>query len=357
MSSRKPPLDCARAPKSSSDEGNILPPFDIADFDDTDIQLPERLRTTDSLIARFNRDAEQYKEEQLSTENTPSLLFPEPPSDKESDSQNPQRYTCKLWSIISRAYADVRCDRSIDYVVADPEANLLFLQRCWELGAAAAPFELNWILMNARKDGKLGAHPRAKRFSIGKEELDHFSFAIDIAMRAVQERLYYSEQRQVSIDHVLCDPLLANEFDALAQKLVPERSRLECRWTSMALRKARRSCPSAFRFPKFDDGGFLEDVRIHRLPVTGGAYWLSTSSGSLFTGVATNLRKQVDSLVQRIGYRIYPPWINERSNEKPTIALCETDSLENSEIIRAGIFRYKGSRLNFWNGSFFGTAA
>jgi len=341
-------------------DDDILPPFDIADFNDVGLELPQKLRTPDSLIARLNQATNDFRNDAHgpAIAQNDGQLFPGIGLKIHTASEGIKtQCSSKLWSIVRRAYADVRSERSIDYVVADPEANILFLQRCWELGAAASPFELNWILMNARKDGKLGSLPRAKRFSITKEELDCYSFAVDMAMRSVQERLYYSEQREVSIDHVLCDPVLANEFDDFTKQLVPEQSRFACRWTSITLRKARRSCAASFHLPKFDSFGLLEDVRMQKLPITCGTYWIRTPSGSLFTGVATNLRTQIDCFLQRVGHSVTPPWLKENTNGKPEIILCGADSYEGCEVIRAGVFKYAGSRLNFWNGSFFGNAA
>jgi hypothetical protein len=334
--------------------------FDICDFEDTGLELPERLRTPDSLIARLNRAAAEYRNDEDTAnagQRQEGFFGFVNPSTKAGPDDRRRRNALNLSSIVTRAYADVRSERSIDYMVADPEANLLFLQRCWELGAPASPFELNWVLMNARKDRKLGALPRAKRFSIPKERLDHFSFAVDIAMRAVQERLYYAEDRGVSIDQVLCDPHLAREFDAYAHRIVPEQSSLECRWAIMTLRKARRASARSFRAPTLGAFELLEDVRVQGIPKTCGTYWVRADDGSLFTGVATNLRVQVDQLIQRVGHRVVPPWITDQPKAKPRIVMRTTDSYEAGEIFRAGVFKRAGSRLNFWNGEFFGSAA
>lgn len=341
------------------DADKILGSFDISDFDECGVDVPERLRTPDSLIARLERAASELRAETESSVAQPQVESPRlvTPSAQPVAEGDEYGISPKLWSIVIRAYADVRCERSIDYMVADPEANLLFHQRCWELGAPASPFELNWILMNARKAGKLGALSRAKRFSIPRERLDYFSFAVDIAMRAVQEHLYYSEQREISIDQVLCDPHLAREFDGYAKQIVPELASLECRWAIMSLRKARRTCAPTFKIPTLDSPSLLEDVRVSDLPSTCGTYWVRTGDGSLFTGVATNLRVQIDQLMQRMGSRVVPPWVNDVPTTKPKIVMCGTGNYEAGEVFRAGVFKHAGSRLNFWNGDFFGTAA
>lgn len=361
MSSQENQSDARHVASSDAriDASKMIDPFDISDFDDAGVDLPERLRTPDSLIARLERASSELRMEGDNGIAQPPVVVPEfvaPAVQSLADTEE-WRSSSSLWSIVIRAYADVRCERSIDYVVADPEANILFLQRCWELGAPASPFELNWILMNARKAGRVGELPRAKRFSIPRERLDHFSFAVDIAMRAVQERLYYSEHREVSIDQVLCDPHLAREFDGFAKAIVPEQESLACRWAIMSLRKARRAFGPTCQMPTLDNVGLLEDVRVADLPRTCGTYWVRTGDGSLFTGVATNLRVQIDQLVQRMGNRVVPPWVKDVPAAKPKIVICGTDNYESGEVFRAGVFKHAGSRLNFWNGDFFGTAA
>jgi hypothetical protein len=103
--------------------------------------------------------------------------------------------------------------------------------------------------------------------------------------------------------------------------------------------------------------GLLEDIRVHDVPTSGGTYWIRTANGSLFTGVATNLRTQLDSFVQRIGHRVDLPIIRDRAKDKPELLLRDGGSFEDCEVIRAGVFKCAGSRMNFWNGTFFGSAA
>ena len=246
-----------------------------------------------------------------------------------------------------------RNGRSVDFCVAEPEANLLFLQRCWVLGAAASPFELNWVLLNARKANRLSL-PRSSRVSIPKDRLDRFSFAADMAMRHLQDRIYLEEQRDVSIDKVFCEPRLSQEFDRLAAGLAPGFQPFEYRWAVISLRKARRSQVQSQAAPTLTDYGRVEDVRVSSLPATSGIYWITSGRDSLFTGAASSLRVQVDSLVDRLGTSALPNWRQDRLVERPILRVLECPPAQSKQA-HAALLRSSGSLLNFQYGDWSGT--
>jgi hypothetical protein len=343
----------------AEDRTDDLLNFDIQDFDDTGIELPAVLETPDRLIARLSPASQQSRSLPRDAHSQDGELFPQfAMGNNHRDDHTALNSTeNRLWSIVARAYADVRCDRSIDYVVVDPESNLLFLQRCWELGAPASPFELNWVLMNSRKDGKLSGLARAKSFSIPKGQLDLFAFAAEIAMRCVQDRIYFEEQRDVSIDHVLCDPHLLEEFDDFARRLAPGYNAREYRWAVITLRKARRSLHPPIKLPRLRLFGLLEDVKARALPAGAGTYWIQADESSIFTGVATSLRRQVESLIDQLGIRVVPEWIKGGPKVKMQLYICEEDTHQAAEVVRARVLAKSGSLLNFRYGSFFGAQA
>jgi len=212
--------------------------FDISDFDDRDIHVPESFPDAAAVFAEIRLSIEALagtsSEAHSSDDNGVDLLFSGPTG--HFAVQCKSRHS-ELWSIAVRAYQDIRCDRSVDYVVAEPEANLLFLHRCWELGAAASPFELNWILMNARKDHRMSTSSRSKPVFLGKEVFDTVSYAADIAMRELQNELYFKNQREMlSVDQILCSPHLVRRFDALASGISPGFRTFDYRWAVLAAR-------------------------------------------------------------------------------------------------------------------------
>jgi hypothetical protein len=332
--------------------------IDFDAFDPTGIELPKELEEPDLVIRRLTAGECDQQTKPTDDEKEASLFMPS--SVWVGDVQQPidRPRMDQLWSVVTRAYADVRCDKSIDYVVAEPDANLLFLRRCWELGAAASPFELNWVLMNARKDGKLRDLdlPRATRVYLPKKRLDLFSFAAEMAMRCVQDRLYYNNQDDVSIDRVLCDPHLVKEFDDLAAELAPGFRNFEYRWAVISLRKARRSKSVLSSEPTFAEQGSLRDVRVSRLPTTAGLYWVRSDDDSIFMGVADNLRTQVDALLQSTAATDAPCWVSDSLKKRSMLRLVEcqaTDALRT----QSALLRRSGSLLNFHLGKFFGAVA
>lgn len=345
----------------------VITPEEIADinfdlFDPNEIEIPASLRNAKHLLHRLI-GSEAIPSERLNVlrNGCPAPLRgagQAPVADTGGcglvDSRVPQ-----LASVVARAYADVRSDRSIDYIVAEPEANLLFLQRCWELGAAATPFELNWVLMNARKNGKLEELDlsRSVRVAVPKNRLDRFSFAADMAMRHLLDRLYYEQQQDVSIDRVLCDPRLSKEFDSLARCLAPDFSVFEYRWAVISMRKARRAKAVLKGDPSFFDCGLVEDVRTSVLPKSSGVYWVMSGENSLFMGAAQNLRTQIDSLIGNVGTQVTPKWLSEPLHQKPIMRLFECSAVASKEM-QSALLRKAGSRLNFLMGSFLtGSAA
>src|SRR5262249_12024721 len=67
--------------------------------------------------------------------------------------------------LIQAAYVVIRGEamHSTDRVIADPELDARFLERCRQHGATGSDFNLNWRLFNARKAGHLGDIPNARR--------------------------------------------------------------------------------------------------------------------------------------------------------------------------------------------------
>jgi hypothetical protein len=266
-----------------------------------------------------------------------------------------QRFT-SLVPLVVEAFADSRQGWSPDYVIVDPARNLDFLKRCWQLGAAATPEELNWTLMNARKDGRLAKLPAANRYSIAKKELDSFGFAAEMALRELQDRAWHEEQRaDLSLDKLLCSPRLAERFDKLARSIAPGYSSLQYRWAAMSLRKARRLAKQLMPMPLFEECGFLGDVRPSRLSEYAGVFWVSFPDRSAYVGVAENLKLQIDAFIESLGAGATPEWLQDRPQGRAMLryAAMEKAKIDDRERMRSSIFRRHGSRLNFTDASLF----
>jgi site-specific DNA-methyltransferase (adenine-specific) len=307
------------------------------------------------------QEIDERKEDQARVIDVQGVLFTSSPdrgpasTPKYHFEVSRQRFT-SLIPLVIQAFTDIRDGWSTDYTILHPEKNLDFLQRCWRLGAAATPEELNWTLMNARKDGKLAGLSSVNRYSITKKELDHFSFAAEMALRELQDKAWVEEQREtLSLDKLLCSPRLSAEFDALAKQVAPGHSALEYRWAAMTLRKARRLAQRAFAIPLFEDVGYLEDTRPSRVTEDAGVYWVVFEDRSAFVGVAESLRLQIESFVGSLGAAAVPAWLPDRPVGKPHLRYLAMPhvKLDDRERMRSAIFRRDGSRLNFKDASLF----
>jgi len=188
----------------------------------------------DSEVRRLE-PAVRVVEEQASLFPEMGLMQAVPESGSRFHFEVSRKRFASLIPLVVQAFVDVRDGWSADYVLLNPEKDLDFLQRCWRLGAVAAPEELNWTLMNARKDGKLKGLTSVRSFALSKSEMDKFSFAAEMAMRELQERARTEEQRDnVSLDKLLCSPRLSSDFDVLAKQVAPGFSSLQYRWAAMA---------------------------------------------------------------------------------------------------------------------------
>jgi len=219
-------------------------PGEEACFSHTGIQFPDALLNTNRLMKRIERPSLSSKiaDTQLSFEFTSPAEDPHEPPQKKQE-------LVDIPTVVVSAYVDVRGTASTDLVLVDPALNSQFIQRCWRLGVAAPAELLNSTLINARKNSLLSGLPPAAKFSIDRPILDQFSFASEFALRLLQERYYFVEQRDISLDKILCSPELAGEFDAIARRIAPGFTSLQYRWAALVLRKAFRSQPAQASVP------------------------------------------------------------------------------------------------------------
>lgn len=182
---------------------------------------------------------------------------------------------------------------SIDRVVADPDLNLRFVQACWSLGGAGDAYQLNRLLLNARKAGRLGPLPPARRLRLPASVLDECLTAVELAVRMVQDRAFFRGV-VVTLDRILCDPNYGREFEEYADVLAPGRRAFDYRWTALSLRKrvalgpARRSADPMLPFR--DAGRLLDDIPCH-LENRPGLIRLDDEDGRIvFIGHGSDLR-------------------------------------------------------------------
>jgi hypothetical protein len=213
---------------------------------------------------------------------------------------------------VFQAFLRVRNGYSPDAVIADPALNAQFLLACRELGAEGLDFELNQCLYNLRKSRRLGGHPTTRRVCLGRQ--DQYNFAAEIAARFLERR------ESTTLDRIICDPALAQDFDKLAQELAPGFTPFEYRFAALNLRKKRRLRPevspkllAATQVESFPVAG----IDINRIPQGQGIYlFYYRGEGLLYLGEARNLRDRIRKHLDHSDRKELARWLWEHGVDR-----------------------------------------
>jgi DNA modification methylase len=192
---------------------------------------------------------------------------------------------------IIEAFFSVREGFSADRVIADPELNGAFLDMCRRLGLKGSQFDWNRQLMNLRKAGCFKGIPTPKRTRLTPQELDDYSYACEIGLRHLKEQ-------EKSLDHVLCDPCLAAEFDQYVQSMVSEPiSSFKIRWVALYVRKraeerteARQNLLELRRLPLARRT--VSSLDCDKLPQAPALYWMRSQEKKLYVGETRDLQRR-----------------------------------------------------------------
>ncbi len=194
-----------------------------------------------------------------------------------------------LAQAVQDAFVAVHEGWSADEVLVRDDLNAALVARCRSTLPAADETQINWMLLNLRKAGQLKAE-LTKQATLHHEQYAH---AAEIAARQMYDK------HQLSIDRVLCDPKLRQEFDRIAQSVTPEVSTYELRKAALGLRKARQLRPELVaRVAAWNKQVILlpaEQVLAEpqRVPDTPGIYIFRDASGYLYIGESENLCARV----------------------------------------------------------------
>ena len=124
--------------------------------------------------------------------------------------------------------------------------------------------------------------------------------------------------KNVSLDQIICDPDLANEFDRYASSLSPGYQPLDYRWAALGLRKAGRLNKKQHEIkelPNLEKLGLVNSVKIEDLPLCGGIYMFSSNSEKIFTSQTDNLRHRYEKHLEVSNSRGLPYWLWEIKRE------------------------------------------
>lgn len=208
---------------------------------------------------------------------------------------------------IMQAFLEVRDVYSADKVIADPDLDRKFLRCCRELGLSGTDFELNWKLMNARKAGNLSGLSdliKTKPYRLGNV-IDDFEYASELAVRYMQQR------KDVSLDQIICDPELAEEFDTYATRLAPGFLPLQYRWAAFGLRKAGRlgkKVDQIGELPELESFGRVRGLELGKIPDIGGLYLFSSQEKPIFASQTENLRHRLERHI-KVSSSGLPSWL------------------------------------------------
>lgn len=233
---------------------------------------------------------------------------------------------------IAQAYLEVRNGFSIDRVVADPNLDRLFLHRCRELGLAGTDFELNWRLFTGRKNKELCDLPKTKNYTAARP--DEFEFASEMSLRHIQEMVRSKEQRDISLDKIICDPMLASEFDTVAATLAPGFSPLDYRWVALGLRKAAgrySNKAKGLAVPNFDFIGKTTSIRGSAITTEAGLYFFRCDGNSVFIGETENLRGRIERHFDSGGKTGIPKWLYDSGKQQMTLGIVPTPRLASTD--------------------------
>jgi len=198
---------------------------------------------------------------------------------------------------ILAAFGETHDGFSADRVVADPDLDAAFVERCRALGLVGEPRTWNTLLFRLRKQGRLAELPTRERTGLSWQDCDSYLFASEIALETMLDG-----DEADTLDEILCDPQLAGRFDELAARFAPGHKPLEYRLAALKLRKQAKLARSrgAVLVPPVRLGREtpLKDLDLGKLPAEGGVYLVTGGKSRLYAGETLNLRERLASQFQ-----------------------------------------------------------
>lgn len=209
--------------------------------------------------------------------------------------------------VIARAFNAVHDGFSRDWIIIEPQHNKLFIAKCRDFGLGLSEYMLNHVLMNIQKNPKNKGllNPATERS--GFKSYDDCAYGSEIAIRILQRT------RGVTLDRVLCDPLLRELFDEYALRLCPKQTALKLRAAAFNLRKTHRLKPVSLESGRYDlvTKGPLKSVSLEEIEQLPGTYVFYEEKRPLFAGETDNLRKRIGSHLETG----LPEWLDVHENE------------------------------------------
>ena len=257
--------------------------------------------------------------------------------------QEPASGTDQLKRVVANAFVKTHQGFSSDEVILQSDLNNAFINACQEQLPGTDAAEFNWTLINLRKAGKLPANTsrRAKmKPADASPEAKHVG---EICARVIMDR------HGVSIDRVMTDPKLVDDFNASAKKMSVDVNLYQARKAAFRLRKTRKLKPELIT--RIADWGrkvteYQADElakKTDALPESPGIYLFRDISGYLYIGEAVNLRKRLTQHLDESDRKALGSYL-ERQGFKGVIVEVHTFA-KDSRIKEIGVRRAYESEL------------
>ena len=207
-------------------------------------------------------------------------------------------------SLIAEAYRHVHDGYSTDRVIVHPKLNEQFLRECRRLGLRDSDYELNHLLQDVRKSQPALLPPATKKPLI--TDYDEFLFASEIAFRHLQR------QENVSLDQVLCDPVMRAKFDEIGMRLVKSADPFKLRMGTLYLRKTHRLRPAMAAMQPVDlfSAGTIKHLKLDSLPEDPGMYVFYEDVRPMFAGETAHLRHRIRLHLEGSEQLFLPRWLD-----------------------------------------------
>jgi DNA modification methylase len=196
------------------------------------------------------------------------------------------------------AFAEASNGFSADRVVADPELAEQFAAACQKRDLPGGPRDWNHLLFKLRKAGQLKSVATTQRTELAWEEFDEVAFAAEIALQQMLLPVDEGGGGADSLDQVLCDPELAQEFDRRSQRFLPGKKPFVYRWAALKLRKEAKNARTRAQTLQLGRlGGAIElrELTSQKFPDASGIFIVEAGPHKLYVGEALNLRTRIET--------------------------------------------------------------
>ena len=149
---------------------------------------------------------------------------------------------------------------------------------------------------------------------------------------------FLERKHAVSLDEIICDPELAEQFDEIAKTIVSGGKSLEYRWAALNLRKQRRLQPEILARvapPREVIRLKVTGLSLERVPKFPGIYIFYSNEAILYVGESDNLQNRIRKHIDHSDNRNLARWLWESGDLLLHLELQILDSSITQRVRRA----------------------